>query len=155
MFDQMRHKVIHFIIDFYKQRRPLLFLFFAWAGLSGCSSIIPQSLTNETPKLTWDGTREVTFIMAIQQETYNGIKLNGMVKDSRGRRHRLFDSHIDAQFIGEDGSVIGEKCAKLRPLPRPRVIYRLARFSLSLEAATDQVDEYRLYFHDAKHHCSS
>ena len=153
MFDQMLHKVIHFKIESTKRRRSMLLLFFALAGLSGCSSTIPPSSTNETPKLTWEGTREVTFVMAIQQETYNGIKLNGMVKDSRGRRHRLFDSHIDAQLIGVDGSIIGEKCTKLRPLPRPRVIYRLARFSLSLEAATDQVDEYRLYFHDAKHHC--
>lgn len=58
------------------------------------------------PILTWNSTKDVGFVMAYMQERSNGgYKLSGMVRDTRGRRHRLFDSHVDAQFIDQNGVV--------------------------------------------------
>ena len=120
--------------------------------LSGCANTQADGNT-DNPALIWNGTKDVRFLMAYQNETPEFHILNGMVRDSRGRRHQLFDSHIDAQLIGADGKVVGETCATLRPLPRPRVIYRLARFSISIQKPKELVDEYRLFFHEAGPHC--
>lgn len=120
--------------------------------LSGCAST-QESMSRGSPALIWNGTEDVRFLMAYQNETPESHILNGMIRDSRGRRHQLFNSHIDAQFIGENGLVLREVCAQLRPLPRPRVIYRLARFSVSIEKTTEQVDQYRLFYHENKSHC--
>lgn len=119
--------------------------------LSGCVS--SQALKgSDTAALTWSGTKDVRFVMAYKEETKTGYRLSGLVKDARGRHHKLSKSHVDAQFIGPDGSVIDEVQSRFRLLPRPRVVYRLARFSLDFTSSTQPVLEMRLYYHEAEDH---
>jgi len=73
--------------------------------LSGCANTQADGST-DNPALMWNGTKDVRFLMAYQNETPEFHILNGMVRDSRGRRHQLFGSHIDVQLIGADGSVM-------------------------------------------------
>lgn len=126
-------------------------LLFSMVWLTGCAS--SQALkSTDNAVLTWNGTEDVRFVMAYKEETNTGYRLSGMVKDARGRHHKLSKSHVDVKFIGLNDSVVYETQSRFRPLPRPRVVHRLARFSLDYAPATTPILEIRLHYHEAENH---
>lgn len=127
-------------------------LVFALSWLGGCA-IFPMETIADRPAVTSNGTKDVKFVSAYVQESINGeYKLTGMVKDTRGRRHGLFDGHVDVQFINRDGAIMLEIQTSLRPIPRPRVIYRLARFSMMTNLCFERASEVRLFYREAEAH---